>query len=159
ANNANSYKWAPQGDIITFKDSISFEGNALQFYHRNRANTVFDVTVKQQKMESVKDQMLNPIANLTFGGQLSGENLKVDGTYTGIYQDTDFKGFQLSSKKSAKKHEFQIQLHTNQSTDAGLWKKELQKQALAYKKVANKAEKNTIAWWNKFWNRSFIYMQ
>ena len=24
ANNANSYKWAPQGDIITYKDSISF---------------------------------------------------------------------------------------------------------------------------------------
>jgi len=159
ANNANSYKWAPQGDIITFKDSISFEGNAVQFYHRNRANTVFDVTVKQQKMESVKDQMLNPIANLTFGGQLFGSNLKVNGTYDGIYQDTDFRGFQLSSIKSAKKHEFQIQLHTNQSADAGLWKKELQKQALAYKKVANKAEKNTIAWWNKFWNRSFIYTQ
>jgi hypothetical protein len=159
ANNANSYKWAPQGDIITYKDSISFEGNAVQFYHRNRANTVFDVTVKQQKMESVKDQMLNPIANLTFGGQLFGSNLKANGTYNGMYQDTDFMGFQLSSIKSAKKHEFQIQLHTNQSADASLWKKELQKQISSYKKIENKAEQKTIAWWNKFWNRSFIYTQ
>ena len=66
ANNANSYKWAPQGDIVTFKDSISFENNGIKFYHKNRENTVFDVAVKQQKMESVKDQMLNPIGNLTF---------------------------------------------------------------------------------------------
>ncbi len=159
ANNANSYKWAPQGDIITYKDSISFEGNAVQFYHRNRTNTVFDVTVKQQKMESVKDQMMNPIANLTFGGQLFGSNLKANGTYNGIYQDTDFMGFRLSSIKSAKSHRFQIQLHINQSTDAGLWKKELQKQISSYKKIENKAEQKTISWWNNFWNRSFIYTQ
>ncbi len=159
ANNANSYKWAPQGDIITYKDSISFEGNAVQFYHRNRGNTVFDVAVKQQKMESVKDQMMNPIANLTFGGQLFGSNFKANGTYSGIYQDTDFKGFKLSSIKAVKKHQFQIQLHTNQSADATLWTKELQKQLLAYKKTENKAEQKTIAWWNNFWNRSFIYTQ
>ncbi|MFC5682225.1 DUF5703 domain-containing protein [Flavobacterium sp. MAHUQ-51] len=155
ANNANSYKWAPQGDIITYKDSISFEKNRVQFYHRNRATTVFDVTVKQQKMESVKDQMLNPIGNLTFGGQLYGSNLKANGTYNGIYQDTDFKGFQLSSIKSSKKHQFQIQLHTNQSVDASLWNKELQKQIATYKKDKNK----TVAWWHNFWNRSFIYTQ
>lgn len=155
ANNANSYKWAPQGDIITYKDSISFEGNAVQFYHRNRANTVFDVVVKQQKMESVKDQMLNPIGNLTFGGQLFGSNLKANGTYNGMYQDTDFVGYRLSSIKAVKKQQFQIQLHTNQSKDASLWKKELQKQILTYKKE----EKKTISWWNNFWNRSFIYTQ
>jgi hypothetical protein len=155
ANNANSYKWAPQGEIVTYKDSISFEGNAVQFYHKNRVNTVFDVTVKQQKMESVKGQMMNPLANLTFGGKLFGSNLKASGTYSGIYQDTDFVGFQLSSIKAAKKHEFQIQLHTNQSADAALWKKELQKQISTYKKDYKK----TVLWWNNFWNRSFIYTQ
>ena len=153
ANNANSYKWAPQGEIVTYKDSISFEKNGVQFYHRNRANTVFDVAVKQQKMESVKDQMLNPLANLTFGGKLFGANLIADGTYTGIYQDTDFKGYQLKTVKASKKHQFQIQLHSNQSADASLWKQELQKQILTYKKD----EKKTISWWHNFWNRSFIY--
>ena len=153
ANNANSYKWAPQGEIITFKDSIALEKNGIQFYHRNRTQTVFDVAVKQQKMESVKEQMMNPLANLTFGGKLFGNNLKVDGTYTGIFQDTDFKGFQLASIKATKKQEFQIQFHTNQSGDATLWEKELQKQISTYKKD----EKKTIAWWHNFWNRSFIY--
>ncbi|MFL9830158.1 DUF5703 domain-containing protein [Flavobacterium sp. ST-87] len=155
ANNANSYKWAPQGEIVTYKDSISLEGNGVQFYHRNRAHTVFDVAVKQQKMESVKEQMMNPLANLTFGGKLFGKNLKANRTYHGIYQDTDFEGFQLKSIKASKKQAFQIQLHTNQSEDAALWKKELQKQIANYKKE----EKKTVDWWNAFWNRSFIYTQ
>jgi hypothetical protein len=159
ANNANSYKWAPQGEIVTFKDSIAFENNGIKFYHRNREQTVFDVAVKQQKMESVKDQMLNPIANLTFGGMMTGENLKPDGTYLGTYQNTDFKGFNLSSIKPSKKQSLELHLFTNQSSDQSSWGKGLKNQISANKKTSRQAEKNTIKWWNSFWNRSFIYVQ
>ncbi|WP_418262439.1 DUF5703 domain-containing protein [Flavobacterium faecale] len=159
ANNANSYKWAPQGEIITYKDSVSFENNGVKFYHRNRAKTVFDVAVQQQKMESVKDQMMNPLAHLTFGGFMQGKKLKPDGKNTGIYQDTDFEGYSLSSRKPSKVHSLQIQLHTNKNKDATLWDKELKKQILNYSKVEKKAETTTIAWWHNFWNRSFIYTQ
>ncbi len=159
ANNANSYKWAPQGEIVTFKDSISFENNGVKFYHRNREQTVFDVAVKQQKMESVKDRMMNPLANLTFGGLMTGDNLKPDGTYLGNYQNTDFKGFSLSSVKASKKQSLELHLYTNQSADVALWQKELKNQISNYKKQSKTAEKNTIKWWNNFWNRSFIYTQ
>ncbi|UUF13601.1 MULTISPECIES: DUF5703 domain-containing protein [Flavobacterium] len=158
ANNANSYKWAPQGDIITYKDSISFENNGIKFYHRNRENTVFDVAVKQQKMESVKGQMLNPIANLTFGGLMTGDNLKPNGTYLGKYQSTDFKGFTLSSIKPSKKHSLEIYLNTSQS-DLNTWNTGLQHQISSNKNTSKQAEKNTIKWWNDFWNRSFIFTQ
>ncbi|KQX12017.1 DUF5703 domain-containing protein [Flavobacterium sp. Root420] len=159
ANNANSYKWAPQGEIFTFKDSVSVGNNGIQFYHRNREQTVFDVAVKQQKMESVKDQMMNPLANLIFGGFMSGTNLKSDGTYLGKYQDTDFKGYSLSSIKPSKKQELQIHLYTNQSPQQSSWENGLKNQISDYKINSKKAEKNTIAWWNNFWNRSFIYTQ
>ncbi|MNX20338.1 hypothetical protein D3C86_502780 [compost metagenome] len=159
ANNANSYKWAPQGEIFTFKDSVSVGNNGIQFYHRNRAQTVFDVAVKQQKMESVKEQMMNPLANLTFGGFMTGTNLKSVGTYLGKYQDTDFKGYALSSIKPSKKQELQIHLYTNQSAEQSFWEKGLKNQISEYKTISKKAEKNTINWWNNFWNRSFIYTQ
>lgn len=159
ANNANSYKWAPQGEIFTFKDSVSVQNNGIQFYHRNREQTVFDVAVKQQKMESVKEQMLNPLANLTFGGFMTGSNLKSDGTYEGKYQDTDFKGYALSSIKPSKKQNLQIHLFTNQSSQQTSWQKGLKNQVSDYKINSKKAEKNTINWWNNFWNRSFIYTQ
>ncbi|MEO8534363.1 MAG: DUF5703 domain-containing protein [Flavobacterium sp.] len=159
ANNANSYKWAPQGEIITYKDSIFFENNGVKFYHKNRAQTVFDVAVKQQKMESVKDQMTNPLANLTFGGFIKGDNLKPDGTYSGNYQQTDFKGFSLSSVKPSKKQSLELHLYTNQSENQNLWNSGLKKQISEYKIKGKKAEKNTIKWWNNFWDRSFIYVQ
>lgn len=159
ANNANSYKWAPQGEIFTFKDSVAFDKNAIQFYHKNRAETVFDVAVKQQKMESVKDQMMNPLAHLTFGGQLSGSNLKSDGTYEGKYQSTDFKGYKLTSVKASKKHNFQIVLETVQSEKFSVWENNLQKAISSASKNKTKAEKATLTWWNNFWNRSFIYTQ
>ncbi|MFV5690123.1 DUF5703 domain-containing protein [Flavobacterium sp. ZT3R25] len=158
ANNANSYKWAPQGEIVTFKDSIAFENNGVKFYHRNREQTVFDVAVKQQKMESVKDQMINPLVNLTFGGFMTGDNLKPDGTYLGNYQNTDFKGFSLSSVKASKKQALEIHLQTSQN-DINSWNKDLKNQISDYKIKGKQAEKNTIKWWNNFWNRSFIYTQ
>ncbi|TDD97810.1 DUF5703 domain-containing protein [Flavobacterium cellulosilyticum] len=158
ANNANSYKWAPQGEIVTFQDSIAFENNGVKFYHRNREQTVFDVVVKQQKMESVKDQMMNPLANLTFGGFMMGDNLKPDGTYLESYQNTDFKGFRLSSRKPMKKQSLELHLYTNQSSIKE-WNSGLKNQVSNYKKQSKKAEKKTQIWWNDFWNRSFIYTQ
>lgn len=158
ANNANSYKWAPQGEIITYKDSVSFENNGVKFYHSNREQTVFDVAVKQQKMESVKDQMLNPLANLTFGGYMQGTNMKPDGTYEGKYQNTDFKGYSISSIKPLKKQSLEIYLNTSQS-DLEIWNKNLKNQIESNKNASKQAEKNTIKWWNNFWNRSFIFTQ
>src|SRR5215831_15956544 len=45
ANNANSYKWAADSEVKTFKDEIAFENNGVLFYHRNNPFSVFDVTV------------------------------------------------------------------------------------------------------------------
>lgn len=153
ANNANSYKWAPQSTIITYKDSVSFKNNGIRFYHQNREKTVFDVVVEQQKMQSVKERMMNPVKHLTFGGYMSGPNLKSSETYKGVYQDTDFKGYSLSSILPSKKQSFKITLHTKQTENIEEWKSELQQQISSYKK----SHKKTIAWWNQFWERSFIY--
>ncbi|MEL0456041.1 DUF5703 domain-containing protein [Flavobacteriaceae bacterium SZ-1-7] len=157
ANNANSYKWAPQGEIITYQDSIDFENNGVKFYHRNREQTVFDVAVKQQQMESVKDEMMNPLKHLTFGGFMIGDNLKSAGTYQGVYQDTDFRGYSLESVKPSKKHKLKVHLYTNQSDDFNDWKDGLNQSLSAYKSQEKKVEKSTITWWNDFWKRSFIY--
>ena len=159
ANNANSYKWAPQGNIITYADSIQFKDEGVIFYHRNRDTTVFDVSVKQQKMEAVKDEMINPLKNLTFGGLMLGENFEPAGTYNGIYQDTDFKAYRLKSNEQAKKHQLKIQLYTAQTENIENWKNSLFHSVEDYKGEHSKAEKKSKNWWNDFWNRSFIYVQ
>lgn len=158
-NNANSYKWAPQGPVVTYQDSIYFENNGVKFYHKNREQTVFDVSVKQQKMESVKSKMMNPLKNLTFGGYMYSANMKAAGTYQGKYQNTDFKGFRLQSKTPEKRHYLNIHLHTLQSKSPTDWHNELHQNIAAYESKAHKFEKQTQLWWTNFWKRSFIITQ
>ncbi|WP_051691582.1 DUF5703 domain-containing protein [Pedobacter borealis] len=72
-NNQNSYKWAPQGIVKTFKDEIAFKNNTVQFYHQNKPETVFDITVKQQGLDNRKAELFNPLKNMIFGGSIQGD--------------------------------------------------------------------------------------
>ena len=161
ANFGNSYKWAPPGEVITNKDNIAFNGNTILFYHRNCADvpTVFDVTVKQQGLDGVKDKLYNPIADLTFGGMLQGNNLQAAGTYTGTYMDTDFTGWKLQSKKATREHHITVLLHTAQTPSAETWQTGLQQVATDATKQAKMAWVQTRSWWKQFWQRSFIFLQ
>jgi len=161
ANNANSYKWAPPAEVITYNDNIDFRDNTVLFYHRNRADVpnVFDVTVKQQGLEAVKDQLYNPIANLTFGGSLQGNNLQPAGTYTGTYMDTDFKGWKLQSKKAGRDHHITVLLHTAQTPSAEAWLTGLQTVSTNAAKSSATAWQQTRNWWKQYWQRSFIFLQ
>lgn len=157
-NNANSYKWAPPGEVITKSDVVRYEGNnGILFYHQNEDSTVFDVTVKQQGLDTVKSQLSNPLANLRFGGLMIGENMKTIDVTEGKYQDTEYKGWQLSSKGKAKKHQLKLYLHTSQHESFTQWR-----EGLAKTKVANEGERNkdqVERWWEMFWDRSYILIK
>ncbi|UGU15753.1 DUF5703 domain-containing protein [Sinomicrobium kalidii] len=160
ANNANSYKWAPQGDIITYRDSVFFEGNGIKFYHRNREETVFDVAVKQQGMEAVKEQMFNPLARRTSGGYISAPGMRPEGTTTGKYRDTGFKAWKLYTPDPVKRQKLHIYLHTGQAEKVESWHEKLKQNITTYNREKyTKREKRTAAWWHNFWERSFIYVK
>jgi len=156
ANNANSYKWASE-QVKTFKDEIAFENNTILFYHRNDPNSVFDVTVKQQGLDSVKHQLFNPLKDLTFGGRIEGKNLQVAGQTEGVYTDTDFKGWKLKSKTATRSQSINIYLYRANATSVDEWKSGLS--ASIQKTIADgDAIINTRNWWKDFWNRSFIFV-
>ena len=158
ANNANSYKWALQGEVITYADKIDFDENGVLFFHRNKTEpTVFDIVVAQQKLDEVKEQLYNPISNLTFGGWIGGNGLIASQKSSGVYQDTDYEAWELKSEKPSKQHQMAIYLHTNQTTDQKLWLDELvqfkaENKPNTWKK--NKAESRK--WWRDFWDRSHV---
>ncbi|WP_276501039.1 DUF5703 domain-containing protein [Terrimonas pollutisoli] len=156
-NFGNSWKWAGLKNHVYKKDSIAFTGNEVVFYHHNDAATIFDVTVKQQGLDSVKSQLYNPLKNLAFGGSLGGSNFSPAGTSEGIYVNTDFKGWKLKSSRAAKQHSLQLILHTAQVNDISSWKgglDSLQKKAISDRKAFSKTQQ----WWRQFWNRSFIWI-
>jgi len=150
----NSYKWAPSKGLQVSRDSVSAAGNAVTFFHRNPANTVFDIAVAQQGMESVKSQLMNPLANLTSGGRAWGDNLQFKNTENGIYAATDYKAWVFESLKPFTKQDINIALYSGQTRDIHAWEEGLGKIVSA---ISPKTDhKKTTAWWNAFWQRSFI---
>ncbi|WP_340114672.1 DUF5703 domain-containing protein [Maribellus mangrovi] len=154
----NSYKWAPLVGLKTKKDEVDFEGNAVLFYHRNRGETVFDVTVNQQQLDAVKDSLFNPLENLTFGGFMWGENLIKGGTSDGKYLQTEYKSWSLKSKEAAKKHHLKIVLNTGQFDTVDGWKAALESRIEKENKQKD-ARKLTLDWWQNYWQRSFVFVQ
>lgn len=158
-NNSNSYKWAPQGDVRTRKDEIKFLKDDIVFSHRNDEVTVFDITVKQQGLEGVKNDLYNPLANLTSGGLLRGKNMKPDGTSEGKYQDTEFQAWRLRSIKATRHHDVSLYLHVNQTKTLGDWNTGLNNLVASALRANKDARTKTQTWWHQFWDRSFIYIQ
>ena len=156
ANNANSWKWAPQGIVKTLKDDIRFENNRILFYHRNRSETVFDATIKQQGLDTVKDQMFNPLKNLGFGGLVEAKGMIPSGISKGKYIDTDYTAWKLKTAKPVKQQQLQVYLHTEQTATLEDWKAGLAKTIADASKSKSTTTRN---WWKSFWNRSFIFIR
>ncbi|KAA6330292.1 hypothetical protein EZS27_020986 [termite gut metagenome] len=142
----------PDGNEKTKKDVIAYEGNKVLFYHHNEKETLFDLSVKQQGLESVKDQLFNPLSNLTFGGILEANGFKSAGTSIDKYCQTDYKAWKLESEKPMKQWKLNIKLHTEQTEDIAAWKNALNKPVVSDKK-------KNLTWWKDFQNRSFIHIQ
>jgi len=151
-NNQNSYKWAPQGIVKTAKDEIAFKNNGVQFYHQNKAETVFDVAVKQQGLEDRKTDLFNPLNNLIFGGFIQGDNMVAAGNYSGIYLNTPFKAWTLKSKSPSRTENITISLNTNKAATIADWEKGIKLSK------GNSNHKASIKWWNDYWKKSFIYI-
>ena len=143
-------------DVVKYKDSICFVGNTVQFYHRNGVKTLSpDVMIEQQGLYKFKDQIVNNIRNLTFGGILSGTGMIATTETTGRYCDTPFRSWNIESKKAMKTHHITLSTHIQQCDEAATFitgLSEINKKALTTKGNWT-ANKN---WWNNFWQRSWI---
>jgi len=157
-NNQGSWKWDNAVKVKTIKDSINFINNSIQFYHQNRDTSVFDATVREEGLESVKSQLFNPLRNLIFGGMLTGDGMKPAGTYTSKYQNTDFEGWILQSDKAKTKQELEVDLNTTYASSFKIWQERLD--SVTHDAEANRSStlKATQNWWKQFWERSYIFI-
>ena len=160
-NNQNSYKWAPQGIVKTAKDEVGFKGNTILFTHQNKDHTVFDVVLKQQRLDQFGSAMFNPLQQLQFGGTMQGKDMVAAGTYQGQYLSTPFAGWSIKSISPSKSQSIRIVLHSSSDRYPGYVKTQnRQQKALVDSAPYNpsKAFKATKKWWNNYWNRSFIFI-
>ncbi|MFZ4725385.1 MAG: DUF5703 domain-containing protein [Paludibacter sp.] len=151
-----SYKWAPPKGLVTGKDSVFVSDNSITFFHRNPAKTIFDVTVAQQGLENVKTQLYNPLSNLTSGGKMWGQNLTFAGIEKGIYINTDYQAWVFKSKKAFTRQSLTIALEISQTENIDAWNASLSKTIASINSITDR--KQSIEWWNNYWNRSFIHI-
>ena len=158
---STSYK-SPRADleVITRKDNVEVANDRIVFFHRNRSDVddIFDLTVRMQNMEQVKNEMYNPIRDLTFGGYVRGDNMAYSGTTEGRYLQTNYRSWNLESKKPSRNHKLEIGLTVEQTPTLEEWKTQLealQKEAATMRKTA---QNRSLTWWREFWNRSYIYI-
>lgn len=156
-NFGNSYKWAAPKNNIARKDVISFENDRVLFYHHNQSPNVFDASVAQQGMDSVKDQLYDPLKDLCFGGMLIANGFRANGNSGGKYVDTDFRSWDLKSAKASTSFNIDLYLHNAQGTQAG-WKRSLDSLIISQQKLRAANYQQTQNWWKEFWSRSFIHI-
>lgn len=152
-----TYKDSPFKAVVK-RDSIDFQDSGVVFYHHNSGTTAFDVAVKQQKLEKIKNDLWNPIDSLTFGGRLFAHNMAPDGNTEGKYASTAYKGWKLSSFKPARRFNVKMVMHTARTSSGQQWLEQLESVERQESKRKNKARNEALQWWKEYWNRSYIYV-
>ena len=148
-----SYKFAAPKGLTTRHDSIVAHDDGIVFVHQNGPVTIFDATVRQQQMESVKDRLYNPLKNLVFGGRLHGDQFVLQGETQGRYASSDYHGWTYVSKRPLQRHAFCITMATVQGS-YDEWEQELIR---TERQIQTKRDyKLTRDWWHQFWERSYV---
>ena len=157
-NSANSWKWYNKVSVITQKDQIRFDKNAVFFYHQNKDSSVFDATIRQEGLLAYKDQFQNPLKGKLFGGILQGENMVPAGKDSGTYAQTKFGAWQLKSKSPSNQTHLVYALNTVSNTSIGAFQNKLQQLVASAFTNKTKQEQDTKNWWRQYWNRSYVFI-
>ncbi len=126
-------------------DTVQRPANAsvINWYHRN-AYSIVPLTLKHQGLEEFAKLVADPLANRTFGGRVVARDFKADGPDA------------LRSLMTRRFH-VQVVAHSAQTESLGGWLNQVTDFA---KKTADPsvARRETAAWWNAFWDRSWIFV-
>ena len=157
-NSANSWKWYNKVSVITQKDQIRFDKNAVFFYHQNKDSSVFDATIRQEGLLAYKEQFQNPLKGKLFGGLMQGENMVPDGRDSGTYAQTKFGACQLKSKSPSNQAHLAVALNTVSNTSIGAFQNKLQQIVVKSFTNRTKKEQDTKNWWKQYWNKSYVFI-
>ena len=149
----SSYKFAAPKGLRTLHDSIMVDNRAVSFVHHNGDETIFDATVRQQRMDSVKHRLYNPLRQLTFGGRMSGRGFVLVDKVSGRYASSDFEGWLYVTERPSRRAHLQIALATLQGSIAD-WQAAVSQTERTVRYGADL--KKTRQWWRNFWKRSYI---
>lgn len=116
----------------------------LMWLHRNE-RSVYKHTMQLQGLESLLNDTPDPLLHRTFGGLVRAPGLKKESPT------------RLASAEKSKKLQLSVHLLTTKGATAAQWQEQIEAGADAIEKIdRTTAKKQHLAWWNNFWNTSWI---
>jgi hypothetical protein len=152
--------------VFVYPDAFRWDDSGIRFWHQMREDkNVFHHLVQTQKLEPIKNQLIDPCRNLIFGGQMIGRSRTATGEKPfaahektrGEYALTPFKGWSCRSAEKAKKHRVDIVTLIDQTESIDPWHAKLDTKVGELEKTdLAKAKQIAEKWWNDFWARSYL---
>lgn len=134
--------------------------NRILVFHRNTSeNPALEKLIEEQKAEPFRDQIIDPLSNLTSGGCLYADGFvsRAD-SYLGDYMGTPYSALRIESDGAVKSADIRIAVRIAQDDTFGEWRSELDRMIDRTMTTASQDRRKTLEWWNEFWNRSYIYI-
>lgn len=138
-----SYKWLIPKDCMTRADQITASDGMLSFSHENEENTVFDFTVSYEQLDSIKEQLYNPLAHRRMTGIMRLPGFSFAGTSDSIYAATDYRAWHYDCQR-LRRSTLSITLDSGDPTHG------------TPPAHAKASRKRSARWWHDFWQRSWI---
>jgi hypothetical protein len=143
------------GKVFLHKDVIRADADLVRFHHRvDNAKDCFAFQIKQQRLEGVRGEMVNPLENLVWGGALVGDGFARTGQGGGNYAGCTFKCWAYTSRKPSKSHRVRVCLHVDQVASRDAWDVALGKLVDRTPEDDAAAWRENQKWWGEFWDRS-----
>jgi hypothetical protein len=122
-------------------------------YRLDSARDLRQTKIKAQHVEPIADKVPESLKNLTLGGRILAPGLAADGVGEGTYMRTPFRSCKLKTAASVKQLDLRVLLRVAQDDSVEAWRGELDKL-----EQAESDPQPTAAWWRRFWNRSWIFV-
>ncbi len=135
----------PEIEVWESADMVKDAGDAVMWHHRNEHSCV-PLTLKHQSLGQFAHLVTDPILHRTFGGSMMASGFVKDGATA------------LKSPAPLKRFAIRIATHSAVTGTPAAWEKQLADIAASSADAAA-AQKRTAAWWNAFWNRSWVFVE
>lgn len=137
--------WSVSGAPFPLVESADvFEGGSapsVTWYHRNETSVVPKLW-EEQSLTGLPGTF-DPLIHRTFGGSLAGEGFARSGERS------------LATVRPVRRFDLSVATYCAQTPNVAAWKAGLRREAERSPEAA--AERRTLAWWQAYWNRSWVF--
>lgn len=127
-------------------DVLMKKPDRIQWYHRNKSS-FYETILTRQNVAELIGKYPDPYLNRTFGAAIKGTDMEPANDST------------LVSVKEGKKFTVSVYPYTSQTQTVDEWDQQLESLMInADKNKLEMTRKSHYTWWDRFWNRSWIFL-